>query len=117
LLGGAILPGLSLWSEMLSTRTAQLPSVSPRRPATALGRTTEAGIVSGIFHGHAGAIRELVQRIRREAFGRKDVVVVGTGGNARRFSQEKIFDVVVSDLVLHGLRDFAARQKSSDAWI
>ena len=107
LLGGAIFPGLALWPEMLAARTAQLPLADLRRPKKALGRSTEAGIAAGIFHGHAGAIRELVTRVRREAFGRAPVIVVGTGGHAWRFKPEKIFDALEPALVLHGLSAFA----------
>ncbi len=107
LLGGAILPGLSLWPEMLATRTAQLPRVALSRPPTALGRSPETALAAGIFHGHAGAIREVVARVRAEAFGRASVLVVGTGGHAPQFAGEKLFDALEPALVLHGLRAFA----------
>jgi type III pantothenate kinase len=102
-LGGAILPGIGLWPGMLAARTAQLPLLAPRRPRTALGRSTEEGLRSGIFHGHAGAIRELVGRIRAEAFGRAPAVVVGTGGQAAQFARENLFTALKPDLVLRGL--------------
>jgi type III pantothenate kinase len=106
LLGGAILPGLALWPAMLAARTAQLPRVPLRRPAAALGRSPPEGIASGIFFGHGGAIRELIGRIRREAFGRGSVVVVGTGGHAPLFAHEGFFTAVEPALILHGLRAF-----------
>jgi len=93
----------------LATRTAQLPEVKLDRPRAALGRGTQAGLQSGIFHGHAGAIRELGRKIRAEAFGRAAVTVVGTGGHAGRLAEEKLFDAVAPELVLHGLRDFVSR--------
>jgi type III pantothenate kinase len=105
LLGGAIFPGLSLWPQMLASRTAQLPEAEIVAPRAALGRSTAAALQSGMFHGHAGAIRETVRRIRAEAFGRADVVVVGTGGHAERFAE--IFDAIEPDLVLRGLRRIA----------
>jgi len=110
--GGAILPGLTLWSEVLAARTALLPRVLPRRPASPLGRSPREAIASGLFHGHAGAIRELVQLIAHEAFGRTAAVVVGTGGNAPRFAREKLFTALAPDLILTGLRAFAARLSS-----
>jgi type III pantothenate kinase len=109
LFGGAILPGLALWPAMLAARTAQLPEVELQRPRRALGRSTRESLQSGIFHGHAGAIREVVQRIRREKFGGAPVLVVGTGGHAKKFSREKIFDELVPELVLAGLNEFAQR--------
>lgn len=107
LLGGAILPGVGLWPEMLTTRTAQLPPVALQPPRRALGRGTREGIVSGIFFGHVGALRETIARIRAEAFGRQVTRVVATGGNASLFKRENVFDVLVPYLVLEGLRRFA----------
>jgi type III pantothenate kinase len=107
LLGGAIFPGLSLWPQMLASRTAQLPAVELRRPRVALGRSTQDGLRSGCFHGHAGAMRELVGQIRREAFGRREVLVIGTGGNAPTFSHAGIFSRFEPELVLVGLDSFA----------
>jgi type III pantothenate kinase len=107
--GGAILPGLGLWPEMLALRTAQLPAVplDGRSPA-ALGRSTRDGLRAGILLGHAGAIRELTQRVAREAFGaRARPVIVGTGGHAGRFAREKLFTVIEPDLILTGLNAFA----------
>lgn len=106
-LGGAILPGLSSWSEMLVTHTAQLPAVDLRRPHEALGRSTDDAIASGVFFGHLGAIREVVSRVRAEAFGLSRCVVVGTGGHAPRYSGEKLFTEIQPELILHGLRKFA----------
>lgn len=114
LLGGAILPGLALGAASLATGTAQLPRVAPVRPARALGRGTRGGIESGVFFGHVGAIREVVQRIRAEAFGRGKVVVLGTGGNAPLLGRENLFTRLEPDLILFGLRDFALRNFHHD---
>jgi type III pantothenate kinase len=110
LLGGAILPGVGLWPEMLNTRTAQLPAVVLQRPRRALGRGTNEAITSGIFFGHAGAIRETVAHIRAEAFRNKTSRVVATGGNAPLFQREKLFDSLAPHLVIEGLAEFAQRQ-------
>ena len=48
-------------------------------------------------------MRELIGRIRSEAFPRGGVVVVATGGFAGLFEPEGLFDTVVSDLALRGL--------------
>ena len=106
-LGGAILPGADLWPGMLARRTAQLPAVAVKRPRVSLGRSTRAGLQSGIFFGHAGAIRELTARIGLEAFGRAGAAVVGTGGHASRLRGEALFTAWEPDLVLLGLHVFA----------
>jgi type III pantothenate kinase len=107
LLGGAILPGLGLWAGVLAERTAQLPLVEPRRPRTALGRSTTEGIRGGLFHGHAGAVRELVGRVRKAAFRGAHATVVGTGGHSAAFVGENLFDAHEPDLVLRGLLAYA----------
>ncbi len=114
--GGAILPGLSLWAEMLAHRTAQLPKmVLDGRAPSALGRSTRDGLRAGIILGHVGAIRELTQRIAREAFGaRVRPIIVGTGGHAHRFAREKLFTVVEPELILTGLNAFAEAHARHD---
>jgi type III pantothenate kinase len=108
LAGGAIFPGLSLWAKMLASRTAQLPRIALPQSVAAVGRSPREAIASGLYHGHAGAIRELIQRVQAEAFGRQKAVVIGTGGHAFRFAWEKLFTVLAPDLILTGLRAFAA---------
>jgi len=67
-----------------------------------------------VFFGHVGAIREVVARVRAEAFGRAPAIVVGTGGHAPLFRQENLFTVLRPDLILSGLHAFA-RLPSSHA--
>lgn len=109
LLGGAIMPGLGMWPAMLNRRTASLPAVALHTPDTVVGRDTESAIRSGIVHGHAGAIRELIGKSRLEAFGRSPVVVLGTGGQVTHFKKQSLFTKIETGLILHGLRAFAFR--------
>lgn len=104
-LGGAILAGLGISAEMLSARTARLPSVEIARPEVVLGRSTVESIQAGLYHGHVGAIRHLISRLATEAFAGAKPVVIGTGGFARMFEAEELFDEIVPELVLYGLRD------------
>ena len=103
-LGGAILPGVGISVETLAGRTAKLPSVELTRPAVALGRSTIESIQSGVYHGHVGAIRQLVAELAREAFPGERPYVIGTGGFARLLEPEKLFDEIVPELVLLGLK-------------
>lgn len=103
-LGGAILPGVGISVETLAGRTAKLPTVEIARPSAALGRSTIESIQSGVYFGHAGAIRRLVDELTREAFGGEPRVVIGTGGFARLLESEGLFDLVVPELVLLGLK-------------
>ncbi len=103
-LGGAILPGMGMSVEALAGKTAKLPSVEITRPAVALGRSSTESIQSGIYHAHVGAVRQLVDVLAREAFPGTKPVVIATGGFARMLEPEKLFDEIVPELVLLGLR-------------
>jgi len=112
-LGGAILPGIGISVEALAGRTAKLPSVEIARPAAALGRSTVESIQAGVYHGHVGAIRHLVAELTREAFGGAKAHVIATGGFARLLLTESMFDEVVPELVLLGLKRAAELNRES----
>lgn len=103
-LGGAILPGLGISVEALAGKTAKLSAVEITRPTAALGRSTTESIQSGVYYGHVGAIRQLVHELTRDAFREEKPVVIGTGGFARLLNTENLFDEVVPELVLAGLK-------------
>jgi type III pantothenate kinase len=90
--------------EALASRTAKLPRVEITRPESALGRTSTESIQSGLYHGHVGAIRNLLAALTVEAFSGQRPHVIGTGGFARMFEGENLFDEIVPELVLFGLK-------------
>jgi type III pantothenate kinase len=77
------------------------------QPTDVLGRSTVESIQSGLFFGHIGAIRQLTAGLTRQAFPGIKPVVVGTGGFARMFETEELFDEIVPELVLLGLQQAA----------
>ena len=103
-LGGVILPGLGVSADALASHTAKLPRVEIARPGAVLGRTTIESIQSGLYHGHVGAIRHIVAELKREAFATGPATVIGTGGLGRMFEAEHLFDAIVPELVLWGLK-------------
>lgn len=103
-LGGAILPGASMSVHALSEGTAQLPSVEVVQPKNVCGSSTIEAIQSGVFYGQAGAIRELVSKMEEKVFGGERAFVIGTGGFSRSFESAGLFDLVLPDLVLQGLK-------------
>ena len=103
-LGGAILPGASMSVHALSEGTAQLPSVEVVQPKNVCGSSTIEAIQSGVFYGQAGAIRELVSKMEEKVFGGERAFVIGTGGFSRSFEGAGLFDLVLPDLVLQGLK-------------
>jgi type III pantothenate kinase len=85
--GGAILPGFELSARALHQYTALLPLI-PLEVVLAsapepVGRNTEAALRSGLYWGHVGAVRELLQRLlersAREAGGPPLVILTGGG--------------------------------------
>jgi len=114
-LGGVILPGMGVSAETLASRTAKLPRVEIARPEAVLGRSTVESIQSGLFHGHVGAIRHIVTLLTREVFGGEKPHVTGTGGFARMLEGELLFDEVVPELVLLGLKHAEALNREGAA--
>ena len=102
-LGGVILSGLKMSMQALESGTSKLRSVEITRKATCLGRTTATSIQSGLYFGHLGALKEIINRIRMEEFGGHQPKVIATGGFAALFEETGLFDQVRQDLVLQGL--------------
>lgn len=100
--GGAIAPGLLTSVETLFRQAALLHRVSLEPVTTAIGRTTEESLRSGIVYGGVGQVDEVVRRIVRE-WG-EEPTVVATGGLADRIAlMSEMIDMVEPDLTLLGL--------------
>ena len=102
-LGGAIFPGMRLGMEALKNQTAKLMAVDIEIPDEYIGRTTRASIQTGLYYGHLGALREIITAFKHEAFPDENAIVIGTGGFSQLFKDKHLFDVILPDLVLHGL--------------
>lgn len=101
-LGGSIIAGLKLSMESLEAKTAKLPSVEIVSRSNALGLSTVESLQSGLFYGHLGSMREIINRVSDECFKSAKPFVIGTGGFSALFEKEKIFDAIIPDLVLKG---------------
>ncbi len=102
-LGGAIIPGLRLAMESLVNNTAQLPSVEIVKPKNLVGRSTIESIQSGLYHSHLYSVKGMVEAIKEQYFAGEETLVLGTGGFARLYESEKLFDQIIPNLVLDGL--------------
>lgn len=102
-LGGSIIPGLRIAMGSLESNTAKLPTVEIVESDTALGKSTVEGIQGGLYYSTVGGIREITKDLVDKAFPNQNVKIIGTGGVARIFEKEKLFDVEISDLILKGL--------------
>lgn len=102
-IGGAIAPGLELSSNALFEKTAKLPKVALIKPEYAIGRTTVKAIQSGLFLGHLGLTRELIECFKKELKGNPRVIA--TGGLAKLMGRNcSLFDEIDPLLTLKGLK-------------
>jgi type III pantothenate kinase len=105
--GVAIAPGIAISIDALVARTAKLPQVALDSPNSAIGRTTEDALRSGIVYGFAGQTDAIVSRMREELGG--NARVVATGGLAELFARHtSTVQEVDPHLSLRGLQLFHA---------
>lgn len=107
-MGGMIAPGLSLFSEYLSSRTAQLPRVDDmmQPPVDYIGRDTAHAIHAGFFSGAVGMLHSMLQAASASL--PQAPFIVATGGDAGWAAEHLAeIDAVDSLLTLRGLARYA----------
>ena len=101
--GGVLAPGIETSMEALFARAARLVKVDYVEPPSVIGKTTVAGLQSGLVYGFAGQVDGIVAAIRGELGA--DARVVATGGLAGLIApHSKTIETVDPFLTLHGLR-------------
>ncbi len=104
-IGGVIAPGLEAMTSFLYQRTALLPKLALREPRSAIGRSTIEAMMAGAVFGYRGLVKELIARIKAEAFPGSTVRIVATGGYAELIAAElPEIEAVHPHLTLEGLR-------------
>lgn len=103
-LGGVILPGLHTSLDGLIQKAAALSSVAIEPVKNVLQDHTPGAIQAGVFWGHVGAMREIIQRLQNEVFTPHKATVIATGGLSHLFMDLGLFDKHEPDLVLWGLK-------------
>ena len=102
--GGVLAPGIEISMDALFARAARLVRVDFAAPDAVIGKTTVAGLQSGLVYGFAGQVDGIVERIRAE-LGTPDAPVVATGGLADLIAPHTASVVQVDPfLTLEGLR-------------
>jgi len=100
--GGAICPGAQMMLNALHGRAAQLPELELTPPRGAIGHSTTEAMLSGIFHGVRGMVRELTEQFA-EQIGTYPTVIA-TGGDADLvFGHYELVDRVVPELTMMGM--------------
>lgn len=103
-LGGAIMPGLKISIQALADGTSKLPNVEIARPQNACGKSTIEAIQSGIFYGALGSLKELIYYFKKDALKNPDAFVIATGGFVKNYESFDLFDKIVPELVLLGIK-------------
>jgi type III pantothenate kinase len=102
-LGGVLAPGIEISMEALFARAARLVKVDFTEPPSVIGKTTVAGLQSGLVYGFAGQVDGIVGRIRREIG--DTAPVIATGGLADLIApHSETIERVDPLLTLEGLR-------------
>jgi type III pantothenate kinase len=101
--GGVLAPGIEISMEALFAKAARLVKVDFVAPAAVIGKTTVAGLQSGLVYGFAGQVDGIVARMRGELG--EDARVVATGGLAGLIApHSEAIELVDPLLTLEGLR-------------
>ncbi len=104
-IGGVIAPGLHLMTDYLHERTALLPRVELREPASVIGKSTEQAILAGAAIGYRGMVRGLLEALKKELGNPERLRVIATGGDSAWIAKGlPEIESVNADLTLHGLR-------------
>lgn len=80
-IGGAILPGLRVSLDSMSSSTAQLPRISLDTPRKVIGKNTIDCMRSGVIYGNASMIDGMLTRIEEELG--QSATIIATGGIAK----------------------------------
>jgi len=101
--GGVLAPGIEVSMEALFARAARLVKVDFAPPPAVIGKTTVAGLQSGLVYGFAGQVDGIVGRMRGELG--DDARVIATGGLAGLIAPySETIELVDEMLTLEGLR-------------
>lgn len=103
-LGGAIMAGLRLSVDSLSSGTSQLPHIELSAPPKVICSNTIQCMQSGAVYGHAAMLDGLIDRVEEE-LGEPAAAVIATGGLSgllAPYCKRKI--LLEENLMLDGLR-------------
>jgi type III pantothenate kinase len=101
--GGVLAPGVEISMDALFARAARLFKVDFVEPPSVIGKTTSAGLQSGLVYGFGGQVDAIVDRVRQELGA--DAPAIATGGLADLIApHSRTIEKVDPYLTLEGLR-------------
>ena len=103
--GGMILPGVKLNSEVLNSKTSLLPKIDLNNfPDKIIGKSTEECISSGIMYGTLELCKGLINQIENELGEKNNMKIVLTGGYSHIFKDKLGREAILEkDLVSLGV--------------
>jgi type III pantothenate kinase len=102
-IGGVLAPGVEISMDALFRRAARLFKIDFVEPPSVIGKTTAAGLQSGLVYGFAGQVDAIVDRIRGELGA--DAPAIATGGLCDLIAPHaRTIERVDHFLTLEGLR-------------
>ena len=111
--GGAIGPGAKTMLQSMHQHAEQLPEVSFQKPDEPIGHNTSQAMLSAVFYGIRGMVRELTEQYALHAGAYP--VVVATGGDADvLFKDYELVEHIVPELTLLGMVEAVKAQMKKD---
>lgn len=111
--GGAIGPGATIMLQSMHQHAEQLPEVSFEKPDEAIGHNTAQAMLSAVYYGIRGMVRELTEQYALTAGSYPAVVV--TGGDAEvLFKDYDLVEHRVPELTLLGMVQAIKEQMKKD---
>lgn len=110
--GCTISAGVKISLDALSQKTSQLPAISLKTPAKAIGTNTQDCMLSGTVLGTAAMLDGLTDRMEKE-FGKKIVTTVATGGLSREIVKSCYREIIHDpNLIFDGLKTIYNKNKT-----
>ena len=104
-IGSIIAPGIGLEAKALHDSCSQLPLIEIKKPKNFIGNNTKEALMSGLYYGMIGTIKEIVANIK-ETYNDINFKIYLTGWLSQKFIQDLDFvDGVCSDLTSEGLNE------------
>ncbi len=112
-IGGIILPGIKMMTELLNGHTSQLPRIPDLYYKRLIGKNTEEAISSGIVNSTVGLIEKSVNELQTKCKA-KEIYVYVTGGNSSKIIPHlKMKCKFVNELVLIGVKKIYEKNLNS----
>jgi type III pantothenate kinase len=109
-LGVSFVAGVEIVLSALWERCDLLPEVALSIPKKAIGKTTESAMLSGVFFGYVGLIKEICSRIQKEVG--EEMKIILTGGYSKLFIADLPFvEQTDENLTFEGIKMIYERNR------